>query len=200
MGNGKMAERGGGRRDFFGDGGDGRPRGSPLPVLVGVRRDGCPHARGQRESSRRRRGARLREDDGGLRLHGGSGGEGEGSPHARATREGMGCRPASSRGQDFSVSGGTGMGPRIREDNGRGWSSRLRLHGGSETGGTGMGPRIREDNGRGWIPDLIVFRGQAAEDGEGDGSPHSHRKAVSGGMGTGRVTGDVASARMNGRG
>ena len=57
------------------------------------------------------------------------------------------------------------MGPRIREDNGRGMDSRHRLHGGrfSAAGGggflpassrgqclhRGMGPRIREDTGRG---------------------------------------------------
>ena len=72
------------------------------------------------------------------------------------------------------------MGPRIREDNGRGWvpasarttggmGSRIREDTGGmgsrireDTGGMGpriprgqregMGSRIREDNGRGWVP------------------------------------------------
>ena len=34
-----------------------------------------------------------------------------------------------------------------------------------------MGPRIREDNGRGWIP-VCVFTGAGCERGDGDGSPH----------------------------
>ena len=74
---------------------------------------------------------------------------------------------------------GTGMGPRMREDNGRGWipdrvftgvalrgrmgtgvDSCLRFHGGGTSAGMtdGMGPRMREDKGRGWIP-ACVFTG-----------------------------------------
>ena len=115
MGNGKMAERRGGRRDFFGDGGDGRPRGSPLPVLVGVRRDGSPHPRGQREGI----GSRLR-------LHRGqavSGGRGWVPASARiregwipvcvftgasCEREGRGWVPASAR-----TTGGEGFPPTV---------------------------------------------------------------------------------------
>ena len=47
-----------------------------------------------------------------------------------------------------------GMGPRIREDTGRG------------NGGVGMGPRIREDTGRGmgmeWVPASARTRGGGA--------------------------------------
>ena len=57
-----------------------------------------------------------------------SGGEGDGSPHPRGEREGSGLPFSSSRGQ--AVSGGKGMGPRIREENGRGVGCRFRLHGG----------------------------------------------------------------------
>ena len=39
------------------------------------------------------------------------------------------------------------------------------------SGGTGMGSRIREDNGRGWIP-VCVFTGASCERGDGDGFPH----------------------------
>ena len=150
MGNGKMAERGGGRRDFFGDGGDGRPRGSPLPVLVGVRRDGCPHARGQREGEDGLRGQR----EGDFRLHGGavSGGMGMGPrmtregdayrlhgggcerggrgwvPASARTTGGDGSRLPSSRGQ--AVSGGRGWVPASARGQREGEDSRLRLHGG----------------------------------------------------------------------
>ena len=155
MGNGKMAERGGGRRDFFGDGGDGRPRGSPLPVLVGVRRDGCPHARGQREEEDccsneipRLRcaalgmtccqgewgvGPRIREDTGGmdsrLRLHGGrQGGRGWVPTCARRRTGGGGFPSASSRGQ--AVSGGDGDGSPHPRGQWEGKVCRFRLHGG----------------------------------------------------------------------
>ena len=62
----------------------------------------------------------------------------------------MDCVPGSVRG--------TGMGPRMREDNGRGagltegsWDERWIVvpAGVGSSRGTGMGPRIREDNGRG---------------------------------------------------
>ena len=99
--------------------------------------DGSPHARGQRVGM-----------DSCLRLCGG-GVRGWVPACARTTRRGwilacvfMGVGP---------VRGGTGMGPRMREDNGRGMDSCLRLHGGGALcgGGTGMGPRMREDNGEG---------------------------------------------------
>ena len=50
--------------------------------------------------------------------------------------------------------GGTGMGPRIREDNGRGRVPVCVFTGAScERGkGTGMGAHMREDNGRGRVP------------------------------------------------
>ena len=41
------------------------------------------------------------------------------------------------------------MGPRIREDNGRGRGREGCLGGVASAGGGGMGPRIREDNGWG---------------------------------------------------
>ena len=94
---------------------------------------------------------------------------------------GDGFPPPSSRGQ--ALRGGTGMGPRIREDNG--WwemGSRIRLHGGKLCAGgrgwvpasartteVGMGSRIRFHGGRlfvrkqrrrgwGWVP-ASVFTG-----------------------------------------
>ena len=173
MGNGKMAERGGGRRDFFGDGGDGRPRGSPLPVLVGVRRDGCPHARGdptggggllqQRDSSAPLRCARNDMLSGGMR---------DGSPHPRGQREGSGFPSASSRGQ--AIRGGTGVGPRIREDTG-GMDSRLRLHGGRQGGrGRGWAPASARTMGGDGFPSASS-RGQAVSGGGGGGVPASAR-------------------------
>ena len=103
--------------------------------------------------------------------------------------------------------GGTGMGPRIREDSGWGWipasvvtgtgslrggrgwvpaSARTTGGGGfplpssrgqAFCGGTGMGPRIREDNGWGWIP-ASVFTGAGSLRGDGDGSPHPRGQRV----------------------
>ena len=61
------------------------------------------------------------------------GGYGDGSPHARGQREGMDSSLRLHGGRLFA--GGTGMGSRLRENNGG--------------GGAGMGPRIREDNVRG---------------------------------------------------
>ena len=44
-------------------------------------------------------------------------------------------------------------------------------------GGTGMGPRIREDNGWGWIP-ASVFTGTGSLREDGDGSPHPRGQRV----------------------
>ena len=111
----------------------------------------------------------------------------------------------SSRGQ--ALHGGTGMGPRIREDNGWGWipasvftgTGSLRGDGDGSPhprgqrvgggfplpssrgqalcGGTGMGPRIREDNGWGWIP-ASVFTGTGSLREDGDWSPHPRGQRV----------------------
>ena len=59
------------------------------------------------------------------------------------------------------LSGGTGMGAHMREDN------VCVFRGQAVSGGTGMGPR----EGRGWIP-VCVFTGAGCERGDGDGSPH----------------------------
>ena len=77
--------------------------------------------------------------------------DGDGSPHPRGRR--------------------MGMGPRIREDDGWGWvpaSARTTDGDGSphpRGRRMGMGPRIREDNGGGWVP-------ASARTTDGDGSPH----------------------------
>ena len=101
-------------------------------------------------------------------------------PASGRTTGGDGFVPASSRGWALCGRMGTGMGPRMREDNGRGWilacvfagggygdgsphargqrkgvDSSLRLCG----GGTGMGPRMREDNGEGMDSSLRLHGG-----------------------------------------
>ena len=102
----------------------------------------------------------------------------DGSPPPGGQRVGDGFVPASSRGWDLCGRMGTGMGPRMREDNGWGWILACVFAGGVRgwvpacartTGrgwilacvfmgvgygdgcelGRGMGPRIREDNGAG---------------------------------------------------
>ena len=125
--------------------------------------------------------------------------DGDWSPHPRGQRVGMDSRFRLHWGK--ALRGGTGIGPRIREDNGWGWipasvvtgtgflrgdgdgsphprgqrvgvDSRFRRHWGQALrGGTGMGPRIREDNGWGWIPASVVT-GTGFLRGDGDGSPH----------------------------
>ncbi len=84
------------------------------------------------------RGQALRGNDGGRESEGGR--AKDGSPHPRGQREGDGegvkVREGGPRGTPLrEVGWGTGMGPRIREDNeeGEGMDSRLRLHGGRPT-------------------------------------------------------------------
>ena len=163
----------------------------PASVVTGVGSprgdgDGSPHTRGQRvgvDSRFRRHGDRLP-----------AGGRGWVPASARTTGGG-GFPLPSSRGQ--APCGGTGMGPRIREDNGWGWipasvvtgagflrgdgdgsphprgqrvgmDSRFRLHWGQALrGGTGIGPRIREDNGGGWIPAPVFTGGRLPAGGRG---------------------------------
>ena len=79
-------------------------------------------------------------------------GDGDGSPPSRGQREGerMNSRLPSSRGQ--VLRGMMGMGPRLREDNGR---------------------------GRGWVPAPVFARaGSSRDDGDGDGSPPSRGQRV----------------------
>ena len=118
--------------------------GSPPPVFTGARSrrednggDGSPHRRGQR---------------------------GGWVPASARTTGGGGFLPASSRG-GLCAGMTEGMGPRMREDNGRGWLLECVF--------TGARSR-REDNGRGWLPDR-VFTGARSrrEDNGGDGSPHA---------------------------
>ncbi len=144
--------------------------------------DGFPFAssRGQAVSGGTGMGPRIREDNGRgwvpVCVFTGAGCERGGRgwvPASARTTGGDGFPSASSRGQ--AVSGGTGMGPRIREDNGRGvgcsWFSSSR--GQAVSGGKGMGPRIREDNGRGRVPG--VFTGASCERGGRGWVPASAR-------------------------
>ena len=94
-------------------------------------------------------GPRIREDNGGgwvsasvFTRASSSRGDGDGFPHPRGQRGGDGFPHPSSRGQ--ALRGGTGMGPRIREDNGG------RLFAGTTEAGSrvGMGSRIRLHGGR----------------------------------------------------
>ena len=90
--------------------------------------DGSPPSRGQREGERMN--SRLPSSRGAgspPTVFAGAGsprddGDGDGSPPSRGQREGerMGSRLPSSRGQVLRGMMGTGMGPRLREDNGRG--------------------------------------------------------------------------------
>ena len=136
-------------------------------------------------------------------------GDGDGSPPSRGQREGerINSRLPSSRGQVLRGMMGTGMGPRLREDNGRGAGMDSRLLSSREQDlrgmmGTGMGPRLREDNGRGagMNSRLLSSRGQDLRGGMGwvpafarttgggeDGFPHPslREQDLRGGMGTG---------------
>ena len=149
MGNGKMAERGGGRRDFFGDGGDGRPRGSPLPVLVGVRRDGSPHPRGH-----------------------GRDGFSPPSSRGQAVRGGRGWVPASARttgGEWVAVFVFAGAG--CERGDGDGFPS-ASSRGQAVSGGEGDGSPHPRGHGRDGFP-LTVFAGASSLRGDGDGCPHA---------------------------
>ena len=78
-------------------------------------------------------------------------------PACARTTGGDGFSPASSWGWDFA--GGYGDGSPHARGQRVGMDSCLRLHGGGTcAGGTGMGPRMREDNGWGWIL-ACVFTG-----------------------------------------
>ena len=80
-------------------------------------------------------------------------------PACARTRVGMDSSLRLCGGGTCAGGTGTGMGPRMREDNGWGWILACVFMGvGSLWGGTGMGPRMREDNGRGWIL-ACVFMG-----------------------------------------
>ena len=174
-----------------------------------------PSSRGQALCGGTGMGPRIREDNGWGWIPA-SVFTGTGSLREQRVGVGMtgggGFLHPSSRGQAFC--GETGMGPRIREDNGWGWipasvftGGRLcaggrgwvpasaRTTGGSgfslpsslgqaSCGGTGMGSRIREDNGWGWILASVVTGGQAlrGKNGGGDGSPHPRGQWVGVGM------------------
>ena len=70
------------------------------------------------------------------------------------------------------------MGPRIRRgQRGEGGFPLPSSRGQTLCGGTGMGPRIREDNGGGWIPASVVT-GAGSLRGDGDGSPHPRGQRV----------------------
>ena len=119
------------------------------------------------------------------------GGYGDGSPHARGQRVGMDSSLRLHGGG--TCAGGTGMGPRMREDNGWGWilacvfmgvgpvrgvrgwvpaCARTTVYNTSEGTTERLGPRIREDNGWGWIL-ACVFAGVGPVREDGDGSPHA---------------------------
>ena len=134
--------------------------------------DGSPHTRGQRvggipvfrgEAYRGGRGwvrASARTTGGGIPAYvlraGLTAGGGDGSPHPRGQRVGGGFPLPSSRGR-LSV-GGMGMGPRIREDNGRGWIPASVFAGaGSLCGGWGWVPAYARTTEGGWVP---ASRGQ----------------------------------------
>ena len=126
--------------------------------------------------------------------------------------------------------GGTGIGPRIREDNGWGWilasvftgtgaggrgwvpaSARTtRTTGGGGfplpssrgqafCGGTGMGPRIREDNGGGWIPAPVFTGGRLPAGGRG-WVPASARTTGGGGFPLPSSRGQAFCGGTGGRG
>ena len=173
-------------------------RGQVLRGMMGDG-DGSPPSRGQREGERMNSrllssrgqvlrggmgtgmGPRLREDNGRGRgwvpayvfareqdLRGD--GDGDGSPPSRGQREGerMNSRLPSSRGQVLRGMG-MGMGPRLREDNGRGRDEfpPTVSRGGSPRERVG-GPRLREDNGRG-NSRLLSSRGQVLRGTTGGG-------------------------------
>ena len=137
--------------------------------------DGSPHPRGQRvgvDSRFRLHGAgsggtgmgpRIREDNGWGWI-----------PASVVTGTGFaaggrGWVPASAR-----TTGGGGFPlsrfrPRITTGGGGGSPG---------CGGTGMGPRIREDNGWGWIPASVVTGGRLSAGRDGDGSPHPRGQRV----------------------
>ena len=84
-------------------------------------------------------------------------------PASGRTTGGGGFLPASSWGQ--ALRGGYGDGSPHARGQREGVDSCLRLHGGRLfAGGTGMGPRMREDNGRGWIL-ACVFMGAGSSRG-----------------------------------
>ena len=129
--------------------GTGDPRGSPLSVLVGVRRDGSPHARGEREGwipAYRLCGGRLSD-----------GGRGWG-PRIREDN-GRGRVPVFVFTGASSLRG-TGMGPRIREDNGRGRVPVFVFTGASSLRGDGDGSPHPRGYGRGCVPAYRLHGGR----------------------------------------
>ncbi len=98
-------------------------------------------------------------------------GDGDGSPHPRGQREGDGFPLPSSRGQALPAEG-RGWVPASARTTGGGGFPLPSSRGQALCGGTGMGPRIREDNGWGWIPASVFTGGRLCCGGDGDGSPH----------------------------
>ena len=88
----------------------------------------------------------------------------DGSPHSRGHGRGRRWVPAFARTRE-----GEKMGPRIREDTGRGedGSPPARTHGSPHPRGHGkgrMGPRIREDGkGRRWVPAWVPASARTRE-------------------------------------
>ncbi len=133
------------------EGGGWVPEPIPLPASSEGMRDGSPHSRGHG------RGWVLPAFSRGWDQCGDDGGDG--SPHARGQREGVdSC--LRLHGGGFCVGGRMGWVPACARTTGgggflpassRGWVLRGRMD--------GMGPRMREDNGRGWIP-ACVFTGR----------------------------------------
>ena len=91
--------------------------------------------------------------------------------------DGWGWIPASVfTGAGFSA-GGRGWVPASARTTGGGGFPLPSSRGQALCGGTGMGPRIREDNGWGWIPASVVT-GAGFLRGDGDGSPHPRGQRV----------------------
>ena len=135
-------------------GGDGFPL--PSSLGAGFARgdgDGSPHPRGQRVGV----DSRFREDNG------------------------WGWIPASVFTGGRLCAGGRGWVPASARTTGGGGFPLPSSLGQAFCGGTGMGPRIREDNGWGWIPASVVT-GTGFLRGDGDGSPHPRGQWVGVGM------------------
>ena len=102
-------------------------------------------------------------------------GDGDGSPHPRGQREGVDSRFRRHGGR--LSAGGRGWVPASARTTGGGGFPLPSSRGQALCGGTGIGPRIREDNGWGWIPASVVT-GAGFLRGDGDGSPHPRGQRV----------------------